>query len=66
VSLASAADAVSKIDSAVPGFGATSVGLEMAGLEPEQIRRVQADLRAAQGSAAVDALIGAGRGGTTE
>ncbi|MDR0848089.1 MAG: hypothetical protein LBN10_03450 [Propionibacteriaceae bacterium] len=58
VSLAAAADAVTKIDSVAPGFGASTVGLEMVGLEPEQIRRVQAELRQAQGTQAVDQLIG--------
>ena len=60
VSLAAAADAVTKIDSVAPGFGASTVGLEMVGLEPDQIRRVQAEMRQTQGASAVDSLIGVG------
>lgn len=59
VSPAEAADAVVKLGSAIPGFGASEVGLELAGLEPEQISRFQAEQRRQQSRANIAALTGA-------
>jgi hypothetical protein len=41
VSLGAAADMVLKLDSVSPGFGDSDVGLEMAGLESDQIERLR-------------------------
>lgn len=51
-----AADAVVKLNSAIPGFGATEVGMEAAGLDPDQIARVKADLTRSQALSAISAL----------
>jgi len=58
VSPAEAADAVVKLNSAIPGFGATEVGLEMAGLEPQQIERFLAEQRRQQSRQSILALAG--------
>lgn len=59
IALGAAVDAVQKIDAVSPGFGASSVGLEMAGLEPDQIERWQGEQRRAQARASMLALAGA-------
>ena len=58
VSPAEAADAVVKLDAAIPGFGATEVGMEMAGLEPEQIARARAEFTRQQSRQSILALAG--------
>lgn len=70
VSPAEAADAVTKLNSAItPGsFGGSEVGLEMAGLEPDQIVRWQAEQRRTQGAANLTAIldrVGSGDGRAT-
>jgi hypothetical protein len=60
-SVVSAADAFSKQSTAIPDLASTSVGLELAGLDPDQIRRYQAERRRAAGRATVDQLIAAGQ-----
>ena len=49
VSRASAADAASKVIDKFPWLAETSVGLELSGLTPEQVRRATSERRAAQG-----------------
>lgn len=61
LSRAAAADAGSKQVAAVPWLADTEVGLELLGLDDQQIRRAIADRRRAQARATVDALIGAGQ-----
>lgn len=61
VSPAEAADAVVKLNAAIPGFGATEVGLEMAGLEPQQIERFLAEQRRQQSRQSILALAGSAR-----
>lgn len=61
VSVISAADAFVKKAAAIPDLGATSVGLEMAGMSAGQIERYQAERRRAAGGTRVDALIAAGQ-----
>jgi len=61
IALGAAVDAVQKIDAVSPGFGASAVGLEMAGLEPEQIERwrtEQVRLRSSQNIAALTGSTG--------
>jgi hypothetical protein len=60
-SVVSAADAFSKQSTAIPDLASTTVGLELAGLDPDQIRRYQAERRRAAGRATVDQLIAAGQ-----
>lgn len=59
VSPAEAADAVTKLNAAiVPGsFGGSEVGLEMAGLDADQIERWQAEQRRTQGRATLTAIL---------
>lgn len=56
ISRAAAADAGLKSISAVPWLGDTEVGLELLGLEPQQIERALADKRRAAGRAVVASL----------
>lgn len=58
VALGAAVDAVQKIDAVSPGFGASAVGLEMAGLDPEQIERWTTEQRRQQARASIAALAG--------
>ena len=53
---AGAADAATKLFAALPWLGETEVGLEMAGLTPDQIRRALSEKRRARGSEALLAL----------
>lgn len=57
ISLGMATDAVMKLDSISPGFGNSDVGLEMAGLEPDQIARYRAEQRRSQGTANLAAIL---------
>ncbi|MFT3971705.1 MAG: hypothetical protein QM695_15875 [Micropruina sp.] len=57
VSLAAATDAVVKLDTVAPGFGQSEVGLEMAGLEPDQIARFRVEQARLRGQATIEALI---------
>lgn len=59
VSPAEAADAVTKLNSAItPGsFGGSEVGLEMAGLDADQIERWMAEQRRSQGAASLAAIL---------
>lgn len=57
-SRAAAADAGQKQLTAVPWLAETEVGLELLGLDPDQIKRALAEKRRVQGRAAVDALLG--------
>ncbi len=59
VSLAAATDAVVKLDSVVDGFGASRVGLEMAGLEDAQIAQLEAEQARARGRETLAALTSA-------
>lgn len=59
-SSAAAADAGTKMASAIPGFADTDVGLEVMGLTEDQIRRLRADQRRTTGRATLDALATAG------
>lgn len=59
ISLAAAADAVTKLDAVAPGFGASQVGLEMAGLEPEQIAGFRSEQARLRGRATLERLNGA-------
>ena len=56
VSPSARADAFSKLATAIPGFSESEVGLESAGLNREQIIRLQADKRRSQVSSLVDAI----------
>ena len=49
ISRAAAADAGSKVIDKFPWLAETSVGLELSGLTPEQVRRANSERRAAQG-----------------
>ena len=60
--LASLADAGAKQVTAIPDLSNTEVGMEMVGMDPDQIARAQAELRRKQGSALVDRLIAARSG----
>lgn len=63
VSPAGAADAASKLFTALPWLSETEVGLEMAGLSPDQIRRALAERQVTQGTRGVlDALRNASSG----
>lgn len=56
VSPAGAADAASKLFTAIPWLSETEVGLEIAGLSPDQIRRALIERRRAQGASVLDRL----------
>ena len=56
VSLAAATDAVVKLDTVAPGFGQSEVGLEMAGLEPDQVARFRVEQARLRGQATITAL----------
>lgn len=56
LSKAAAADAGAKQIGAIPWLAETEVGLELLGLDPQQIRRAMADRRRAAGRAVVAAL----------
>lgn len=58
-SRAQAADAGSKIIDKFPWLAETEVGLELAGLSPDQIRRALAERQRAKGRAVLDRLIAA-------
>ena len=62
-SRAAAADAGMKILDKVPWLGDTTVGLEVLGLSPDQIRRAQAERRRAGGRQVLDRLIARAGGG---
>ncbi len=62
VSVAAATDAVVKLDSVAPGFGASQVGLEMAGLEPEQVTNFRAEQARNRGRQTLEALTGVADG----
>jgi hypothetical protein len=57
-SRAQAADAGTKVIEKFPWLAETSVGLELAGLTPDQIRRAQAERQRANGRSTLDRLIG--------
>lgn len=57
LSRAAQADAGAKQLGAVPWLAETEVGLELLGLDPQQIRRAQAERRRASGRALVEALV---------
>lgn len=59
VSVISAADAFVKKAAVIPDLGATSVGLEMAGMSAGQIERYQAERRRVTAGARLDALVAA-------
>lgn len=59
VSRAAAADAGAKQIGAVPGLAETEVGLELLGLDPQQIKRYLTERRRQGGSAALQAISGA-------
>jgi hypothetical protein len=61
-SRAQAADAASKILDKFPWLAETSVGLEISGLTPDQVRRAQAERTRANGRSTLDRLIGRGDG----
>lgn len=63
VSRAAAADAGSKQIAAVPWLADTEVGLELLGLDEQQIQRALADRRRQGGSAALRALVDASQAG---
>jgi hypothetical protein len=65
LSRAAAADAGSKQLVAVPWLAETEVGLELLGLDDQQIKRALADRRRASGSAALRAIVDAAQNGTT-
>lgn len=62
-SRAQAADAGSKVIEKFPWLAETEVGLELAGLTPDQIRRALAERQRAQGRRVLDRLIPAGNNG---
>lgn len=51
------ADAGSKAVAAVPELGRTEVGLELVGLDADQIRRAQSEFRRVQGSASLTSIL---------
>lgn len=57
VSVISAADAFVKKAAVIPDLGATSVGLEMAGMSAEQIERYQAERRRAAGGSLLERAL---------
>lgn len=57
VSRAAAADAGSKTLEKVPWLAETTVGLELMGLTPEQIRRAQSERRRAGGTVALSSIL---------
>ncbi len=59
LSRAAQADAGAKQIAVVPWLAETEVGLELLGLDEQQIRRAMADRRRAAGRAVVSALAGA-------
>lgn len=61
VSTSAAGDWLVKVGSAIPSLGETSVGMEMAGLNGEQIDRYEAEMRRKRGATTVRDLIAAGR-----
>lgn len=61
-SVVSASDAIVKQTAAIPWIGETDVALEALGYDQDQIVRMKAERRRAQGRAAIDALIAAGSG----
>jgi len=61
VSRAAMADAGAKQLGSVPWLGETEVGLELIGLDDQQITRALAERRRAQANVRLDALIAAGR-----
>ncbi len=61
ISRAAQADAGSKQVASVPWLAETEVGLELIGLDDQQIKRAQAERRRAQANSRLDALIAAGR-----
>lgn len=65
LSRAAAADAGSKQLAAVPWLAETEVGLELLGLDDQQIRRALADRRRLSGSAALRAITEAAQAGRT-
>ena len=56
-SLVSIADAGTKQVAAIPSLGETEVGMELVGMEPDQIDRARNELRRAQGSAALASIL---------
>lgn len=56
-SLVSIADAGSKQVAAIPQLGETEVGMELAGLDPDQIARAQNELRRAHGSSSLNSIL---------
>ena len=62
--LVSIADAGSKQVAVIPDLATTEVGMEMIGMDPDQIARAQAELRRREGSRVLDALRQAAGGGT--
>lgn len=66
ISRAAQADAGSKQVASVPWLAETEVGLELIGLDDQQIQRAQAERRRAQANVRMDALIGAAPGPEAE
>ena len=61
LSRAAEADAGAKSIGAVPWLAETEVGLELLGLDPQQIQRALGERQRAEGRARIDAVIAAGR-----
>ncbi|MDO5500962.1 MAG: hypothetical protein Q4F67_14900, partial [Propionibacteriaceae bacterium] len=64
VSSLTRADSFVKIASAIPDLGQTEVGLELAGLSPQQVDRFQVQRRRVTATRTVDDLIAAASSGS--